>query len=73
MSAGMQDRDVHRETPVATYSGFIALVVGIALLGFAVYLLYGGTPRVGLFNHRKGPSVPPEAEQRIYGWFEAYG
>ena len=37
-----------------------------------VYQLYGGTPRVGLFNHGKGHSVPPEAEQRIYEWIEAY-
>lgn len=37
-----------------------------------VYRLYGGTPRVGLFNHRKGHSVPPEAEQRVYEWFDAY-
>lgn len=37
-----------------------------------VYKLYGGTARVGLFNHRKGHSVPPEAEARVYQWFEAY-
>ena len=37
-----------------------------------VYRLYGSTPRVGLFNHRKGHNVPPEAEERIDQWFEAY-
>ncbi len=37
-----------------------------------VYRLYGGTPRVGLFNHGKGHSVPPEAEQRIFEWIKAY-
>ena len=37
-----------------------------------VYQLYGGTARVGLFNHGKGHSVPPEAERRIYEWIEAY-
>ncbi len=41
-----------------------------------VYRLYAeeipGPPRVGLFNHRQGHSVPPEAEQRIYQWIEAY-
>lgn len=37
-----------------------------------VYQLYDGTPRVGLFNHGKGHSVPPEAEQRIYEWIETY-
>lgn len=38
-----------------------------------VYKLYGASARVGLFNHKKGHSVPPEAEQRIYEWFETYG
>jgi hypothetical protein len=38
-----------------------------------VYRLYGGPARIGLFNHRKGHSVPPEAETRIYEWFETYG
>lgn len=37
-----------------------------------VYRLYGGTPRVGLFNHKKGHSVPPEAERRIQQWFDTY-
>jgi len=37
-----------------------------------VYRLYGGTPRLGLFNHREGHSVPPEAERRIDQWFDAY-
>jgi len=37
-----------------------------------VYRLYGEPARVGLFNHRKGHSVPPEAERRIYQWFDAY-
>ena len=38
-----------------------------------VYKLYGGTPRLGLFNHQKGHSVPPNAEQRIDEWFATYG
>ncbi len=37
-----------------------------------VYQLCGGTPRVGLFNHRQGHAVPPVAERRIYEWIEAY-
>jgi dienelactone hydrolase len=37
-----------------------------------VYRLYGGTPRLGLFNHKKGHAVPPEAQQRIDEWFAAY-
>ncbi|HPD14961.1 MAG TPA: dienelactone hydrolase family protein [Planctomycetota bacterium] len=36
-----------------------------------VYRLYGGPARVGLFNHRKGHSVPPEAEERVREWFAA--
>ncbi|MFV1967035.1 MAG: dienelactone hydrolase family protein [Pirellulaceae bacterium] len=38
----------------------------------AVYRLYGPRPRIGLFNHKRGHSVPPQAEQRIYEWFETY-
>ncbi len=38
-----------------------------------VYRLFGTPARVGLFNHKKGHSLPPEAEQRLYEWFEAYG
>jgi hypothetical protein len=37
-----------------------------------VYRLYGPTARLGLFNHRRGHSVPPEAEGRIYQWLETY-
>jgi hypothetical protein len=37
-----------------------------------VYRLYGPTARIGLFNHQQGHAVPPEAEQRIYEWFETY-
>ncbi len=37
-----------------------------------VYKLYGSPARVGLFNHRQGHAVPPEAEKKIYQWFEAY-
>jgi dienelactone hydrolase len=43
--------------------------IGAAL---PVYKLYGGPPRLGLFNHRQGHSVPPEAERRIYEWLVAY-
>ncbi|MCO6454474.1 MAG: dienelactone hydrolase family protein, partial [Pirellulaceae bacterium] len=37
-----------------------------------IYRLHGGRPRVGLWNHKQGHSVPPEAERAIYDWFEAY-
>ncbi len=37
-----------------------------------VYKLYGEPPRVGLFNHKQGHAVPPEAEKRIYEWFGTY-
>jgi len=38
-----------------------------------IYRLYGETARVGLLNHKKGHSVPPQAERAIYQWFEVYG
>ena len=37
-----------------------------------VYRLYSGTPKIGLFNHRKGHRVPREAGERIDEWFDAY-
>lgn len=37
-----------------------------------VYRLYGDRPRIGLFNHKQGHSVPPEAERRIDQWFDVY-
>lgn len=37
-----------------------------------VYRLYGNTARVGLLNHKGGHAVPPEAEQAIAEWMEAY-
>ena len=37
-----------------------------------VYKLFGGKPRLGLFNHEKGHAVPPAAEKRIYEWMETY-
>ncbi|HIQ21771.1 MAG TPA: dienelactone hydrolase [Planctomycetes bacterium] len=37
-----------------------------------IYRLYGAPARMGLFNHKRGHSVPPEAERHIYQWIEAY-
>jgi hypothetical protein len=37
-----------------------------------IYRLYGGTPRLGLYNHKQGHSVPPESERRIYEWLITY-
>ena len=37
-----------------------------------IYRLYGGAPRLGLFNHKQGHAVPHAAEQRIYEWFTTY-
>lgn len=37
-----------------------------------VYALYGAPGRVGLYNHKKGHAVPPEAEERIYEWIVRY-
>ncbi len=33
-----------------------------------VYQFYGEPRRVGLFNHRRGHTIPPIAEQRVYEW-----
>lgn len=37
-----------------------------------VYQLYGKPAPLGLFNHKQGHAVPPEAEARIYEWFATY-
>lgn len=37
-----------------------------------VYRLYREPARVGLYNHRKGHSIPPPAEQRAYAWLTTY-
>jgi hypothetical protein len=37
-----------------------------------VYRLYGGRPHLGLFDHGRGHSVPPEAQRRTYRWLQAY-
>jgi hypothetical protein len=37
-----------------------------------VYRLYDRRPRLGLFDHGRGHSVPPEAERRTYQWLQAY-
>jgi len=38
----------------------------------SVYRLYGESNRIELFNHKKQHTVPPEAEEKIYQWFEKY-
>ena len=35
------NRDVHRESPIATFNGFVALAAGLGLLALAIYVLYG--------------------------------
>jgi pimeloyl-ACP methyl ester carboxylesterase len=37
-----------------------------------IYRLYGAPARLGLFNHKQGHAVPPEAERRIFEWLAAY-
>ncbi len=37
-----------------------------------IYDLLGAPRRAGLFNHRKGHAVPPEAEERTYAWLARY-
>jgi len=38
----------------------------------SVYRLYGDPPHLGLFNHKKGHAMPPEAEKSTYEWFDAF-
>ncbi len=38
-----------------------------------VWDLYGARNRLGLYNHRQGHAVPPEAERRIAEWIEVHG
>ncbi|HAA61292.1 MAG TPA: dienelactone hydrolase, partial [Planctomycetaceae bacterium] len=33
---------------------------------------YGGRSRLGLFNHRQGPSIPPIAFSRLHEWLATY-
>lgn len=40
--------------------------------GLEVYRLYGAPAPLGLFVHPKGHAVPPEAEEKTYGWLGAY-
>ena len=37
-----------------------------------IYRLYGEPPRLGLFNHKKGHAMPPEAEKTTYEWLDAF-
>jgi dienelactone hydrolase len=37
-----------------------------------VYRLYGESPRLGLYNHKQGHNVPPQAAERIGEWFREY-
>jgi len=37
-----------------------------------VYRIYGDPPRLGLFNHKKGHTMPPEAEKTTYEWFDSF-
>ena len=41
-TASPGSRDFHRESPIATFNGFVALAVGLALAACAAYLIYGG-------------------------------
>lgn len=36
------------------------------------YALHGAQEKLGLLLHDHGHSVPPEAEEALYGWFERY-
>ncbi len=41
-TAAFGGRNVHQERPIMTFNGFAWLAVGIALLAFAVYVIWGG-------------------------------
>lgn len=38
----------------------------------SVYELYGHPARIGLYNHRQGHAIPPEAKRRMLEWLETY-
>jgi dienelactone hydrolase len=37
-----------------------------------VYRLYGAPARLGLLNHKRGHTVPPDVEPRLLEWLETY-
>jgi len=37
-----------------------------------VYRLFGGSPRIGLLNHRHGHTIPPDVYDRLAEWLEIY-
>jgi len=37
-----------------------------------VYRLFGAPARLGLFNHRQGHTIPPEALKRLIEWLQVY-
>ena len=37
-----------------------------------VYRLYGSPARLGIYNHGKGHTLPPQAFQRMAEWLETY-
>jgi hypothetical protein len=44
----------------------------LVLAALEVWKLYGQPAPLAFYNHRRGHSVPPEAEKRIYEWLETY-
>jgi len=56
MNAAMQDKAIHQESPVFTYSGFVALLAGLALVAVAGYELWGA---VALGVDGRAPGVTP--------------
>jgi dienelactone hydrolase len=39
---------------------------------FPIYQLYGEPACLGLYNHKQGHTIPPEAEKIIYEWLDAF-
>jgi hypothetical protein len=50
VTASPGSREFHQESPIATFNGFVALAVGLALAACASYFLYGGAS--ALIAHR---------------------
>ncbi|MEP7182095.1 MAG: SPFH domain-containing protein [Betaproteobacteria bacterium] len=61
MSAELQDKDIHQESSVGTYSGFIALAAGLALIALAAWLLVGGV----LSAAARSPGLMPFVEAGV--------
>ena len=56
MNAALQGKDIHEERPVTTYSGFIALVLGLGLMVYSIWSFYGAI--IDAASHRGAGAMP---------------